>query len=124
MADSVNILLKERLSALETVDLVKKPKVVKKLGLGAVLFLQQLHELMSFESSIDVITEGGKWICRSYTEWSKEIELISECSVRRAVSNLKSLGIILRKKLSDNKLNQTYYYSIDYDQLKKIISED
>jgi len=96
-------------------------------------FLQQLHYWS--HSKYGVVIDGIRWIYKSVREWLVEVLAgMSEWKLRKAIASLLSKGLIRREKLFAKHQqqeyksfwwqprNQTYYYSIDYEELEKLIA--
>jgi len=98
------------------------------------LFFHQLH-YWSY-SEYGVIIDGTRWIYKPLREWLSEVfTFLTEWKLRKAIALLLEKGLIERKKLyvkhheikHDNPYwnpkNQTYYYSVNYNELQKRIDE-
>ena len=98
------------------------------------LFFQQLH-YWSY-SEYGVVIDDVRWIYKPLREWLSEIfTFLTEWKLRKAIASLLEKGLIERKKLyikhheikHDNPYwnpkNQTYYYSVNYDELQKRIDK-
>ena len=98
------------------------------------LFLHQLH-YWSY-SQYGVVIDDVRWIYKPLREWLSEIfTFLTEWKLRKAIASLLEKGLIERKKLyvkhheikHDNSYwnpkNQTYYYSVNYDELQKRIEQ-
>ena len=96
------------------------------------LFFHQLH-YWSY-SEYGVVIDGTRWIYKPLREWKNEVfTFLTEWKLRKAIASLLEKGLIERKKLyvkhheikHDNPYwnpkNQTYYYSVNYDELQKRI---
>ncbi len=96
------------------------------------LFFHQLH-YWSY-SEYGVVIDGTRWIYKPLREWLSEVfTFLTEWKLRKAIASLLEKGLIERKKLyvkhheikHDNPYwnpkNQTYYYSVNYDELQKRI---
>ncbi len=96
------------------------------------LFFQQLHYWSL--SEYGVVIDGTRWIYKPLREWLSEVfTFLTEWKLRKAIASLLEKGLIERKKLyvkhheikHDNPYwnpkNQTYYYSVNYDELQKRI---
>ena len=97
-------------------------------------FLHQLH-YWSY-SQYGVVLDGIRWIYKPLREWLTEVfPFMTEWKLRKAIASLLDKGLIERKKLyvkhheikHDNPYwnpkNQTYYYSVNYDNLQERINE-
>ena len=95
-------------------------------------FLQQLH-YWSY-SEYGVVIDGVRWIYKSAREWLSEALVgLTEWKLRRAIASLVKKKLIRREKLFARHQqqeyrsfwwqprNQTYYYSINYEELEKLI---
>ena len=96
------------------------------------LFLHQLHYWSL--SEYGVVIDDVRWIYKPLREWLSEVfSFLTEWKLRKAIASLLEKGLIERKKLyvkhheikHDNPYwnpkNQTYYYSVSYDELQKRI---
>ena len=96
------------------------------------LFFQQLHYWSL--SEYGVVIDDTRWIYKPLREWLSEVfTFLTEWKLRKAIASLLEKGLIERKKLyvkhheikHDNPYwnpkNQTYYYSVNYDELQKRI---
>ena len=95
-------------------------------------FFQQLHYWSL--SEYGVVIDGTRWIYKPLREWLSEVfSFLTEWKLRKAIASLLEKGLIERKKLYVkhheikhgnpywNPKNQTYYYSVNYDELQKRI---
>ena len=96
------------------------PSLAKKIGLNEALFLQQLHEQLKFPKKT---YEDRRWIYNTFEEWEIKLPFWSKKTIKRIVKKLKDSGIIIVKKLSINRSDRTNWYSIDYKELKLLLSE-
>ena len=96
--------------------------------------VQQLHYWCY--SQYGVVIDGIRWIYKPLREWLSEALVgLTEWKFRCAIASLLEKELIRREKLyvkhheikHDNPYwhpkNQTYYYSVNYDKLQKLISE-
>ena len=109
-----------RLLANDDICLIIQPQIAKILGRSAATFLQQVHYWLTTQSSVGVVINEQRWIYNTYSSWAQTIGM-SESTVRRIISKLESLGILLSQNLNKKKYDQTKWYSIDYETLKSII---
>ena len=98
------------------------------------MIFQQLHYWSL--SEYGVVIDDTRWIYKPIREWLSEIfTFLTEWKLRKAIASLLAKGLIRREKLyvkhhelrHDNPYwnpkNQTYYYSVNYDKLQKIIEQ-
>ena len=97
-------------------------------------FLQQLH-YWSY-SQYGVVIDGIRWIYKSAKEWLNEALIgLTEWKLRKAISSLLEKNLIRKEKLFTKHQkqeyksfwwqpnNQTCYYSINYEELQKLIEK-
>jgi hypothetical protein len=97
-------------------------------------FLQQLH-YWSY-SEYGVVIDGIRWIYKSAKEWLSEALIgLTEWKLRKAIASLVEKKLIRREKLFTRHQkqeyrsfwwqprNQTYYYSVNYKELQKLIEK-
>ena len=95
-------------------------------------FLQQLH-YWSY-SEYGVVIDGIRWIFKPISEWLNEVLVgLTEWKLRKAIASLIEKNLIRREKLFARHQeqeyrsfwwqpkNQTYYYSINYEELENLI---
>jgi hypothetical protein len=111
----------KRLLANDGICLVTHPEVALTLGKSEAIFLQQLHYWLTSDSQIGTTLEGKRWIYNSYKAWADNLRIYSESTIRRAISKLEKMGIILTQNLNKKKSDHTKWYTINYDALKNLI---
>ncbi|MCC0175816.1 hypothetical protein I4641_02320 [Waterburya agarophytonicola K14] len=97
-------------------------------------FLQQLH-YWSY-SEYGVVIDGIRWIFKPISEWLNEVLVgLTEWKLRKVIASLLEKNLIRREKLFARHQkqeyksfwwqpkNQTYYYSINYEELGKLIEK-
>ena len=97
-------------------------------------FLQQLH-YWSY-SEYGVVIDGIRWIYKSAKEWLNEALIgLTEWKLREAIKSLLAKNLIRKEKLFAKHQkqeyksfwwqpgNQTCYYSINYEELQKLIEK-
>lgn len=86
------------------------------IGLNEAIVLQQIHYwIKKRRSGVDY--QGQRWVFNSLDGWHEQFPFWSQDTVKRALSALKIKGLVLVEKLSENGLNRTNYYTIDYKQI-------
>src|SRR5690606_4634679 len=99
--------------------LIASPTLVQMYGIETAIFLQKLHYCCQCNES-QVIAQH-KYLYHSYELWAVTICTYSPSTIKRIVSKLKKVGILVVKKLSQNKWIQTNFYSINYRKLSKLL---
>ena len=110
-----------RLLANEGICLITNPEVALILGKSEAIFLQQLHYWLTTDNKMGTILDGQRWIYNSYKSWAENLRIYSESTIRRAISKLEKLGIILTQNLNKKRSDHTKWYTINYDVLKNLI---
>jgi hypothetical protein len=111
----------KRLLANEGICLVTHPEVALTLGKSEAIFLQQLHYWLTADHEMGTVLDGKRWIYNSYKAWAENLRIYSESTIRRAVSKLEKMGILLTQNLNKKKSDHTKWYTINYDVLKDLI---
>ncbi|WP_010304020.1 DnaA N-terminal domain-containing protein [Candidatus Odyssella thessalonicensis] len=99
--------------------LLMQPELIKAVGKSSALLLQQIHFWINNPKVEGKSFEGKKWIANTYESWAADLKVLSLSTIKRAVSNLKRLGILSVGKLSSYKSNRTNWYTINYDRIEK-----
>ena len=104
---------------LDEYPLIVLPSLAVALGLNEAIVLQQVHYLLQISKHV---IEGRKWVYNSYPNWCLIFPFLSERTIKRTIYALEEQGILLSDCFNKLKLDKTKWYSIDYDQLDKIIA--
>jgi uncharacterized phage protein (TIGR02220 family) len=95
--------------------LVVVPSMAVRIGFNEALVLQQIHYLLGI-SKHEI--EGRKWVYNSYPDWQKQLPFWSVSSIKRIFQSLESMGFLLSGNWNASKLDQTKWYSIDYQKIE------
>ncbi|MDC5005351.1 hypothetical protein OHW18_15895 [Acinetobacter baumannii] len=99
--------------------LIASPTLAQAYGVPSAIFLQKLHYCL--QSGEAQVIQQQKYFYHSYEQWAKTLGTYSPSTIKRIVSKLKKVGILVVKKLSQNKWIQTNFYSINYRKLSKLL---
>lgn|SRR5690606_35558371 len=99
--------------------LIASPTLAQAYGVPSAIFLQKLHYCL--QSKEAQVIKQQKYFYHSYEQWSETLGTYSPSTIKRIVSKLKKVGILVVKKLSQNKWIQTNFYSINYRKLSKLL---
>ena len=99
--------------------LIASPTLAQAYGVPSAIFLQKLHYCL--QSGEAQVIQQRKYFYHSYEQWAKTLGTYSPSTIKRIVSKLKKVGILVVKKLSQNKWIQTNFYSINYRKLSKLL---
>ncbi|PWK05078.1 hypothetical protein [Tumebacillus permanentifrigoris] len=99
--------------------LIIQPTLVKILGgVPEAVFVQQLHYRLRISQNIH---DGRKWVYNTADEWVEELRgLWVAKTIKRAVTKLSNLGVILIGNYNKRKGDNTNWYTIDYMVLDKL----
>ena len=81
-------------------------------------FLQQLHYWTLNSATAGWMVEGVKWIYNSLKSWQQQFPWMSEYGLRKAIANLKKLGLIETAQHWISQYKRVMFYRIDYERLK------
>lgn len=92
------------------------------LGLNEAIVVQQLRYLIStVEGDPRHTFEGRVWAWNTYDQWATEqIPFLSAQTIKRAMRNLESKGIVLSRQ--HKSYNRTKLYSVDEEALARTVS--
>ena len=99
--------------------LITSPTLAKALGVPAATFLQKLHYFLN-QSEVKVF-QNRKYYFHSLEQWTETLGIYSVSTMKRIIKRLKELDILIVKKLSHNKWQQTNYYAINYKQFNRFM---
>lgn len=85
--------------------------------INAAIIIQQLHYWMN-KKEVGVIIEGVKYVYNTFVDWvNEQFSWLSVWQFRKAMSLLRSLGIVKVVRYKAHQWNQTNYYTLDSDRL-------
>lgn len=80
-------------------------------------FLQQLHYWTLNAATTGWMINGTKWIYNSLKSWREQFPWMSEYGLRKAIANLKKLGLIQTAQHWISCCKRVMFYRIDYERL-------
>jgi hypothetical protein len=86
-------------------------------------FLQQLHFWTLNPATTGWSVDGVKWVYNSLKAWLQQFPWMSEYGLRKAIANLKKLGLIQTAQHWITSYKRVMFYRIDYEQLKTFAGE-
>ncbi|MGG6297752.1 hypothetical protein ACQ4M4_25445 [Leptolyngbya sp. AN02str] len=86
-------------------------------------FLQQLHYWTLNSQTAGWIVDGVKWVYNSLKSWQAQFPWMSEYGLRKAIANLKKLGLIQTAQHWLTSYRRVMFYRIDYEQLKIFLGD-
>ncbi len=102
------------------------PSLAKAVGLNEAIVLQKLHGWLAFYEDqptrhTDHLQEGRYWVWGTPEYWSEQIPFLSGVTIRRALTTLRELGIVVTGIYNAKSYDRTLWYSIDYAAYERII---
>lgn len=91
--------------------------LAKIIGRSSAALIQQIH--YHLQKSKHVV-EGTRWIYNSFKDWAEQLPF-SDTTIKRAVSKLRDLGLIITERRDRQQWKQTNWYTIDYQRLECLI---
>ncbi|MBD1842612.1 hypothetical protein H6F89_04135 [Cyanobacteria bacterium FACHB-63] len=86
-------------------------------GFDEAALLQQIHYWALNPETTGWIIDGIKWIYNSLKSWQQQFPWMSEYGLRKAISNLKKLGLIQTAQHWITSYQRVMFYRIDYERL-------
>ncbi|MFD1707343.1 conserved phage C-terminal domain-containing protein [Siminovitchia sediminis] len=97
------------------------PSLAVKVGVNEAVVLQQMHYWVK-RSTYN--RDGRKWVYNTYSQWQEQLPFWSESSLRRTINSLEKKGLVLSAMFNQAKMDQTKWYTLDYEKLDEVIGED
>jgi hypothetical protein len=92
------------------------PTLAAAIGLNEAIFVQQLHWLL-VQFGKPVKGQEGRWVYNTITEWREKYPFWSERTIKRIVKELKEKGVLRVGRFNKMAIDQTRWYSLDYEKL-------
>lgn len=90
------------------------PKLAEKIGLNEAIVLQQVHYWL--RANRQHFHDGRFWCYNSVRQWKAEnFPFWSEDTIKRVLKKLRALGLLLVANFNRLKIDQTLWYTIDYE---------
>ncbi|CAJ2719255.1 Uncharacterised protein [Burkholderia pseudomallei] len=90
------------------------PQLAARIGLNEAIILQQVHYWTRDNRNV---IEGRSWTYNTVADWQKQFPFWSQATIRRTIDSLVEKGLLIKKKLSDNKMDATLWYSVNLEKL-------
>ncbi|MEM6613944.1 MAG: hypothetical protein AAF652_17140 [Cyanobacteria bacterium P01_C01_bin.72] len=92
-------------------------------NVNAAIIVQQLNYWMQKER-VGVVVDGVKYVYNTFVEWvNQQFPWLSPWQFRKAMSQLRSLGIVKVIRYKAKQWNQTNYYTLDCDRLIEFVRQ-
>ncbi|QTB47926.1 hypothetical protein [Burkholderia pseudomallei] len=99
---------------IEEPPLMVLPQLAARIGLNEAIILQQVHYWTRDNRNV---IEGRSWTYNTVADWQKQFPFWSQATIRRTIDSLVEKGLLIKKKLADNKMDATLWYSVDLEKL-------
>ncbi|MBD2158513.1 hypothetical protein [Leptolyngbya sp. FACHB-16] len=90
-------------------------------GFDEAAFLQQLHYWTLNTDVTGWLVDGSKWIYNSLQSWLSQLPWLSEYGLRKAIANLKKLGLLQTAQHGLSQYNRVMFYRINYERLEQFV---
>ncbi|HHD2754430.1 TPA: hypothetical protein ACOTG0_003285 [Clostridium perfringens] len=110
-------LTKERLLSNDSSIKINRT-LAKYMSLTEAVVFRQIHCYLQYNEIMNEnYVEGRYWVCNSIREWKKELDFLSEATIKRSLRQLEKDGVLITAIHNKDKRDRTKWYSIDYDRL-------
>ncbi|MFC4322614.1 DnaD domain-containing protein [Litchfieldia salsa] len=96
------------------------PSLANKIGLNESIILQQMHYWLEKSTNNH---DSYKWVYNSYEDWAKQFPFWSISTIRRTITKLESLGLVISGNFNKMKIDNTKWYRINYRKLEELANE-
>lgn len=91
------------------------PSLAIKIGFSEAAFVQQLHYWLQASNNE---RDGFKWVYNTYEDWQKQFPWWSISTIRRAITKLEKMDLIIIGNYNKLKIDNTKWYRINYELLE------
>lgn len=100
------------------------PSLAVAVGLNEALILQQVHYWIQAKRKApdryqDSFKQDEWWVYNSVPEWNAQFPFWGDNTIRRALSSLREMGLLIAEQLAPDPRDKTLWYRIDYEALGK-----
>lgn len=95
------------------------PKLAELIGLNEAIFLQQIHYWIKKSKHF---YDGTYWVYGTHDEWQVQFPFWSVSTIRRTITSLEKLNILVAGNYNKKGFDKTKWYSINYKELESVSS--
>lgn len=95
------------------------PSLAQQIGLNEAIFIQQLHYWLKDSSNIK---DKHKWVYNTYDGWQEQFPFWSISTLRRIITKLEKLNLIVIGNYNKLQIDKTKWYRINYQVLESMNS--
>ena len=97
------------------------PRLATIIGLNEAIILQQLHFWLRTNPHE---RDGRKWSYNSFFSWQYQFPFWCISTIKRTIGKLEENGLIITGNYNKIKIDRTKWYTIDYDLLEKLKTDN
>ena len=94
------------------------PSLAVKIGLNEAVVLQQTHFWLTISKHV---IKGKRWVYNTYLDWQKQLPFWSVSTIKRTIHSLERQGYLISGNWNKVILDQTKWYTIDYEKLEELV---
>jgi hypothetical protein len=97
------------------------PSLATRIGLNEAIIVQQVHYWLNPRHN-ENYSNGRHWVYNTYDQWGEQFPFWGKNTIRRSIESLEKKKILI-SYMKPNSFQNIKYYTVDYDQLDLITSE-
>lgn len=99
------------------------PTLAKLIGLNEAIVLQQIHYWLKHnEKDKQNFIDGHYWVYNTYEQWHEQFPFWSIMTIRRTMTKLENMGLLIAGNYNKAGFDKTKWYSINYNVLNNLFS--
>ena len=113
------------MTILNSHPLVLDKELAVVLGLNEALILQQVHYWIEINKKNNRnFHEGRYWTYNTIDEWHEEFPFWSNSTIKRTFKRLRDMNLIIVDNFNVYQMDRTLWYTINYEELEKMIKDE
>ncbi|TKC19092.1 DnaD domain-containing protein [Robertmurraya kyonggiensis] len=106
---------------IEDHPILLSPRLAEMVGLNEDIFIQQLHY---WQTNSKHVHDGQKWVYNSYESWNEHFPFWSHTTIRRIVTRLEKVELIITGNYNIYKNDKTKWYRVNYELIAELCKEE